>query len=208
MKHITATRIAFITALILTVSGCGLGQDADSGVSAKPSAHALHTPMATTAPAPVPGGKAQWLSILPDPAATKWDDSTDVAKKYTMVLHTWDSTIDRTDAYAGQRAAVWGTVQLQEIQGEYNPDQAKGQAYFNDETLHRTWTSATIVSTGRDGVPDGSNRDAITVNWKMTPHRRDATKTSDVTGTDDVLLYRNVSGRWQVQSSSTRQDVQ
>lgn len=209
MKHAT-TRSATALTLLLALSGCGFTQPSASPSTATASPKGVAAPTVVPAPAglTIPGGKAKWLSILPDPNATAWDDSTAVARDYTIAVHTWDATRDLTDAYAGQRAALWGTRQLQEEQAAYDADQAKGQAYFNQEAIHRSWTSTAITSTGRDGVPSTSDRDAITVNWTMTPHRRDNTRAQALSGTDDVLLYRTAEGRRQVQGSSTRQDVQ
>lgn len=208
MKQSTPIRITSMALLTLALTGCGFGQG-----SAAPSATTtapVQAPNATTAPEGqrIPGGKATWLSNLPDPSKTDTGDSVAVATDYTIASHTWDTATDMTDAYAVQRAALWGTPELRQLEDEYDADQARGQATFNDEASHRTWTSVKVTSTGRDGVAASPDQDAITVNWTMTLHRRDKTKAKASSGTDDVLLVKATDGRWQVQNSSTRQDVQ
>lgn len=196
-------KLIAIAALTVMLTGCGSG---------KPATPPARTPEAPTAPTtqPAPLGqpwadKVPWLSTLPDPAKVDKTDAMAVAKAYTVTKYTWDSTIDRTEDYALKRAGIYGSAAFKQSLEPIDPDQAKGQALIANEKPYKTWTSASITFTGREGKPDQPGTDIITLNWRMALHRRNGRDRKPVTGTDDMKLIQGPGGEWQVEGSITRE---
>lgn len=196
-------KLIAIAALTVMLTGCGSG---------KPATPPARTPEAPTAPTtqPAPQGqpwadKVPWLSTLPDPAKVDKTDAMAVAKAYTVTKYTWDSTIDRTEDYALKRAGIYGSAAFKQSLEPIDPDQAKGQALIANEKPYKTWTSASITFTGREGKPDQPGTDIITLNWRMALHRRNGRDRKPVTGTDDMKLIQGPGGEWQVEGSITRE---
>lgn len=198
-------KLIAIAALTLMLAGCGSGKPA----SPTPRTTAAPTASAPTAQPAPPGqpwaAKVPWLSTLPDPAKVDRTDAMAVAKAYTVTRHTWDSTIDRTEDYALKRAGVYGSDALKRSLEPMDPDQAKGQALITNEKPYRTWTSAGITFSGREGRAGQQGTDIITLSWRMDLHRRKGNSRPSITGDDDVKLIQGATGEWQIEGSITRE---
>lgn len=201
-------KLIAIAALVLMLAGCGAGQPAGPAprTTAAPTAASTAGPTAQPAPPGQPwAAKVPWLSTLPDPAKVDRSDPMAVAKAYTVTRHTWDSSIDRTEDYALKRAGVYGSDNLKRSLEPMDPDLDKGQALIVNETPFRTWTSASITFSGREGRAAHPGTDVIVVSWRMDLHRRKDGSRRSITGDDDVKLIKGAAGQWQVEGSITRE---
>lgn len=198
-------KLIAVAALTLMLAGCGPGRTASS----TPRTTAAPTVAAPTAQPAPPGqpwaDKVPWLSTLPDPTKVDRTDAMAVAKAYTVTRHTWDSTIDRTEDYALKRAGIYGSDTLKRSLEPMDPDQDKGQALITNEKPFRTWTSASITFSGREGRADQPDTDIITLSWRMDLHRRKGKSRPSITGDDDVKLIHGAAGEWQIEGSITRE---
>lgn len=154
----------------------------------------------------VPGGKASWLAGLPDPRTTDWANPEQVMQDFTVASLTWDTTTDKTSAYADQRASLWATAAQQVAQARYDADSATGQSDFLAAAAHQAHTTTTILtitSEGQDPSAGGAVRRIVRYRVAIIP-RDNATATTR-TGRAWLTVISE-HGQWRVQTSLIRAD--
>lgn len=220
MKHATPFRAAALAAGLI-LAGCTQQHTADTSIptpslSAQQASSAASSvdPMPTTtshsAPdgTPIPGGKAAWLPSLPDPRTVDSTDANQVLRASVITTLTWDTTIDKTSAYADQRGAIYATTSQQKAQNSYNPDTAKGQGDFIEAATHRAYTSVTVTSITTEGEdPDQGGNIRRIVAYQVTTQPRDGTRASTTSGRAWVTLTHE-SSRLAVDTALYRSDQQ
>lgn len=154
----------------------------------------------------VPGGKASWLAGLPDLRTTDWSDPDQVMQDFTVASLTWDTTTDKTSAYADQRASLWATASQQAAQARYDADTAVGQSDFLAAAAHQAHTTTTILavtSEGQDPTAGGAVRRIV--RYRVATIPRDTATTTTSTGRAWLTVIRE-NGQWRVQTALIRAD--
>jgi hypothetical protein len=133
-------------------------------------------------------------------------DRTDVdstAEVTALMLHSWDTTIDRTETAAAIRAkplmsADWAARQVE-------PERNVGGAQWLTAAKHHGYSAPTIVpahgDVTQDVAPDKAIR-AYTIEWAWIA--RDGANIPD-TGRQQITLYlEEHSGQWEVVGHQSR----
>lgn len=205
-----ATIIGMIT--LAAATGCAHTTADDipataSSTTSSTSASAASSPTIGQAPdgTPIPGGKPTWLTSLPDPAMVDRTDPEDVIRAYVVTSVTWDTTVDKTSAYATQRAAIYLTDALRQAATDYDPDTAKGQAQFTQAAQHDSYTTVTIreiVKEGLDPDQDGDVHRIVHYLVKTTP--RDGSNAPDDVACDAWVTATQEDGQWAITAMQTQ----
>ena len=135
-------------------------------------------------------------------------DRTDpeaVIRAYVATAATWDTTVDKTSAYATQRAAIYLTDALRQAAADYDPDTAKGQAQFTQAAQHDSYTTVTIreiVEEGLDPDQDGDVHRIVHYLVKTTP--RDGSDAPDDVAWDAWVTATQENGQWAITAMQTQ----
>ncbi|MBW3069616.1 hypothetical protein GZ998_08890 [Actinomyces sp. 594] len=190
----------------MAVAACG-HTAADSSASEQPTSAAA-TPSITPGYAPdgtpIPSRKPTWLDGLPDPATIDRTDPEAVITAYVITAETWDTTIDKTSAYASQRAAIYRTTALRAAAEDYDPDTAKAQGAFLAAAKHDSYTTVTIREIVKEGLdPDQDGDYRRIVHYLITTTPRDGSTTSSEAWDAWVTTTRE-DGQWAIASMQTQ----
>lgn len=208
--HRRAAALVIGTITLAAITGCAHTTANDTPAPDQTSA--TSTP-ATTSPTigqapdgtPIPGGKPTWLTNLPDPSTVDRTDPEAVIRAYVATAATWDTTVDKTSAYATQRAAIYLTDALRQAAAGYDPDTAKGQAQFTQAAQHDSYTTVTIreiVEEGLDPDQDGDVHRIVHYLVKTTP--RDGSDAPDDVAWDAWVTATQENGEWAITSIQTQ----
>lgn len=201
---------AILGTLALSLTAC-TGTTPRATISTPPvsiipiPAHLAHTAPDGT---PIPGGKATWLPNLPDPRQVDRTDMADVLDAVVITNLTWDTTVDKTTAYANQRAAIYATAAQQRQQASYDPDLAKAQSTFIAASAHQGYTHVTVTGITQEGE-DSDQGDAVRriVAYQVTTQPRDQTQPILISGHAWITLTQD-KGRFSVDTGLYRTDQQ
>ncbi|WP_139738731.1 hypothetical protein [Actinomyces wuliandei] len=208
-----AVILAASTVPLGLLSGCGSDRRAGGGRSATAEATSTASWLPPPTPAPgyapdgtqVPGGKPTWLATLPDPADVDRKDPEAVIRAYVTTAGSWDTTVDRTSAYATQRAAIYQTAALREAAADYDPDTAKAQGEFIEAAQYEAYTTVTIRDVTEEGVApdqDGDYRRIVHYLVRTTP--RQASVPTSMTVWDAWVSATQEDGQWAITSMHTQ----
>lgn len=208
--HRRAAALVIGTITLAAITGCAHTTANDTPAPDQTSA--TSTP-ATTSPTigqapdgtPIPGGKPTWLTSLPNPSTVDRTDPEAVIRAYVATAATWDTTVDRTSAYATQRAAIYLTDALRQAAAGYDPDTAKGQAQFTQAAQHDSYTTVTIreiVEEGLDPDQDGDVHRIVHYLVKTTP--RDGSDAPDDVAWDAWVTATQENGQWAITAMQTQ----
>lgn len=208
--HRRAAALVIGTITLAAITGCAHTTANDTPAPDQTSA--TSTP-ATTSPTigqapdgtPIPGGKPTWLTSLPNPSTVDRTDPEAVIRAYVATAATWDTTVDRTSAYATQRAAIYLTDALHQAAADYDPDTAKGQAQFTQAAQHDSYTTVTIreiVEEGLDPDQDGDVHRIVHYLVKTTP--RDGSDAPDDVAWDAWVTATQENGQWAITAMQTQ----
>ncbi|MFT8395945.1 hypothetical protein [Propionibacterium sp.] len=218
MKHATLLLAAALAAG-LVLAGCTQQHPAATSTpTPSPSTQQASPAPSSTAPIPattshaapdgtaIPGGKATWLPSLPDPRTVDRTEAGQVLRASVITTLTWDTTVDKTSAYADQRAAIYATQAQRSAQDRYDPDTAKGQGTFIEAAGHRAYTTVTVTGITTEGEdPDQGGNIRRIVAYQVTTQPRDGTRASTTSGHAWVTLTHE-SGRLAVDTALYRSD--
>lgn len=210
--HRRAAALVIGTITLAAITGCAHTTADDTPEPTPAQTSATSTP-ATTSPTigqapdgtPIPGGKPTWLTNLPDPSTVDRTDPEAVIRAYVATAATWDTTVDKTSAYATQRAAIYLTDALRQAAADYDPDTAKGQAQFTQAAQHDSYTTVTIrqiVEEGLDPDQDGDVHRIVHYLVKTTP--RDGSDAPDDVAWDAWVTATQENGEWAITSIQTQ----
>lgn len=163
------------------------------------------TPTPSMSDTPIPSASPTWLSALPSPSSVDRSDAEAVMRAYVITAETWDTMVDKTSAYATQRASVYLTAALREAAAQYDPDTAKGQAQFIEAAQTRSYTTVTIrsvVKEGLDADEDGNARRIVHYLVKTTP--RDNSTATSIVAWDAWVTATQEDGQWAITSMQTQ----
>lgn len=208
--HRRAAALVIGTITLAAITGCAHTTANDTPAPDQTSA--TSTP-ATTSPTigqapdgtPIPGGKPTWLTSLPNPSTVDRTDPEAVIRAYVATAATWDTTVDKTSAYATQRAAIYLTDALRQAAAGYDPDTAKGQAQFTQAAQHDSYTTVTIreiVEEGLDPDQDGDVHRIVHYLVKTTP--RDGSDAPDDVAWDAWVTATQQNGQWAITAMQTQ----
>lgn len=207
-----AAALVIGTITLAAVTGCAHGPADDTPESTPAQTSATSTP-ATPSPTigqapdgtPIPGGKPTWLTSLPDPATVDRTDPEAVIRAYVTTAATWDTTVDKTSAYATQRAAIYLTDALRQAATDYDPDTANGQAQFTQAAQHDSYTTVTIrkiTEEGLDPDQDGDVHRIVHYLVKTTP--RDGSNAPDDVAWDAWVTATHENDQWAITAMKTQ----
>jgi hypothetical protein len=175
-------------ALPLTLTACGASEDR-AGASPETSAAAT-SDAATAEPTP---GEGSFIETS-DADRTDADSTAEVA---ALMLHSWDTTTDRTQTAAAVRARLlmsedWATQQIE-------PERNAAQGAWLEPAQHQAYNSPSIVPAPGDVSEDIAEDKAIRaydVRWQW--ESRDGEKLT-ATGQRIVTIYlEKHDERWYV----------
>lgn len=209
-RRAIATIIGTITLAVATGCAHTTADDIPAPVTDQTSATSASTASSPTigqAPdgTPIPGGKPTWLAGLPDPGTVDRTDPEAVIRAYVATAATWDTTVDKTSAYATQRAAIYLTGALRQAADDYNPDTAKGQAQFTQAAQHDSYTTVTIRATVEEGLDpdqDGDVHRIVHYLVKTTP--RDGSDAPGDVAWDAWVTATQENGQWAITAMQTQ----
>lgn len=161
--HRRAAALVIGTITLAAITGCAHTTADDTPEPTPAQTSATSTP-ATTSPTigqapdgtPIPGGKPTWLTNLPDPSTVDRTDPEAVIRAYVATAATWDTTVDKTSAYATQRAAIYLTDALRQAAADYDPDTAMVElcdaALDGDEAARARCARAIVETAIESGI--------------------------------------------------------
>lgn len=175
-------------ALPLTLTACGASEDR-AGAAPETSAPATSDPATAQ---PTPGGGS--FIEASDADRTDADSTAEIA---ALMLHSWDTTTDRTQTAAAVRAKLlmsedWAAQQVE-------PERNAAQGSWLEPALHQAYSSPSIVPAPGDVSEDVTEDKAIRaydVSWRW--ESRDGEKLT-ATGQRIVTIYlEKHDERWYV----------
>ena len=210
MRLSAATAVVVSGLALAVLAGCSNTTPGDASPSAQGpapgTASSSPTPLVGQAPdgTPIPGGKPTWLDSLPNPASVDRNDPEAVMSAYITTVYTWDSRVDRTSAYAAQRAAIYQTEEHREALEEWDPDSVTGQDDFIEAAKHDAYTTVTIRDIIKEGLDPDSDGDVHRiVHYLVTTTRRDGTGTHTESW-DAWVTVTQQDDQWVVETVNTR----
>lgn len=200
------------TIALATLTGCArpAAESPPAPKTSDPPSQAGSTATPSPAPGqapdgtPIPGGKPIWIDGLPDPSGVDRTDPEAVISAYVTTAATWDTTLDKTSAYATQRAAIYLTAALRAAAARYDPDTATGQAEFTQAAQHDASSAVTIRDIAEEGLDvdqDGEVHRIVHTLVTITP--RDGTAPSVVVS-DVWVTATKENGQWAITSTRTQ----
>lgn len=210
--HGRAAALVIGTITLAAVTGCAHTTADDTPESTPAQTSATSMP-ATTSPTsgqapdgtPIPGGKPLWLADLPDPSTVDRTDPEAVIRAYVATAATWDTTVDKTSAYATQRAAIYLTDALRQAAAANDPDTAKGQAQFTQAAQHDSYTTVTIRQIVEEGLdPDQDGDVHRIVHYLVKTTTRDGSDAPDDVAWDAWVTATQENGQWAITSIQTQ----
>lgn len=155
----------------------------------------------------IPSGKPTWLVGLPDPGQVDRSSAEAVMRAYVITAFTWDTSVDKTSAYAEQRAALYLDADQLAAADAYDPDIAKGQEAFTTAAAHGSYTTVTIRSVtaeGLDADQDGTVHRIIHYLVRTIP--RDGSAAPDTQVWDAWVTATQQRKQWTIATIQTSQN--
>lgn len=180
---------AALTAAALVLAGCSAGDDQPTETAAPET-----TTTETSEPTPGEGN-------FPTPEDADRSDVDSTAETAALMLHSWDTTTDRTQTAAAVRAKPLMSKDWADSQVEPERNGAQGQ--WLEPAEHQAWSSPTLtqtavppqMTTGLDSRDDRAIR-AYDVSWAWQGRDGELLR-SDETSTIILFLERH-DGQWEV----------
>jgi hypothetical protein len=188
------------TAWLLVLTGCAAGAPASDGEVAPLSAPTtIYEGSYTSAPAEDILGANTFAS--PEDADRSDVDST--ARVAALMLHSWDTTVDRTETAAAVRAiplmsAEWAANQVE-------PERNASNGEWLEPAEHSAYSVPRAVpaigDTAQDVAPDKAIR-VLDVTWRWVA--RDETPLTSGGHRQVTVYLEKTDGRWDVVGHQTR----
>lgn len=174
---------------MLTTAGCG-GADTGADSTAVPIPGPLETTLSATAAEP---GNGDFPSVTEADRSSA--DST--AETAARIMHSWDTTVDRTETAAAVRAIPLMSTEWAENQVE--PERNASQGDWLKPSEHQAYSLARAVPATGDVARDIDEDKAVRVydvTWRWVA--RDGEDITD-TGRRQITLYlEKHEGQWQI----------
>lgn len=154
----------------------------------------------------IPSGKPTWLVDLPDPGQVDRSNPEAVMRAYVITAFTWDTTTDKTSAYAAQRAAIYLDAAQQAAADAYDPDIAKGQESFTTAAAHDCYTTVTIRSITAEGLDTGQDGSSVRriVHYLVRTLPRDGSAAPDTQAWDAWVTATPQRNQWTIATMQTQ----
>ncbi|MBG6218638.1 hypothetical protein IWX75_003125 [Arthrobacter sp. CAN_A6] len=195
----TAALAAAVTACLIALTGCAA--DAPASTDGAPISAPTQTPEGTDTSAPAEKSLGGDTFASPEDADRSDVDST--ARVAALMLHSWDTTVDRTETAAAVRAKPlmsdeWAANQVE-------PERNASQGEWLEPAEHDAYSVPRAVPAIGDAAQDIASDKAIRVldvTWRWVA--RDETPLQG-TGHRQVTVYLEKSAdRWDVVGHQTR----
>lgn len=191
MRH--PLRLAALALCALPLAACG------SQAAEQTSQQADTT--ATSSPSPTAFTLGE--GTFPDPTAVDRADVEATAETAVILMHSWDTTTDRTQTAAAIRAKdlmseEWAANQVE-------PERNANQAAWLEPSAHQAYSAPSLVPAAGDVSQDVAADKAIRaydVSWRWIS--RDGEEI-DATGRRQVTVYlEKHNGRWEIVGHQTQ----
>ena len=191
-RRITAAALSLALPLTLSLVACG-GDDGQAGTTPKPTSTTVYDGSYTSAAA----GDIIGNGTFTQPEDADRTDLESTAEVAALMLHSWDTTTDKTQTAAAIRATPlmstdWASNQIE-------PERNAAQGAWLEPAQHQAYSSPSVVAAPGDVSQDVTADKAIRaydVTWRWISRDGEQLTT---TGHQIVTIYlENHDGRWDV----------